>query len=388
MRYQLQILNSISAKGLARLAADNYSMSETEQNPHAILLRSQKLHDMQIQDTLLAIGRAGAGVNNIPVDKMTVKGVVVFNAPGANANAVKELVIAGMLMACRNLIPAWQYAAQLSGDDADISKAVEAGKKSYSGFELPGRTLGVVGLGEIGVRVANAARALGMNVVGFDPRISIKHAWALSADVSPVDSIDELLIAADFVTFHVPLIDSTRDLINAESIQQMKDRAVVLNFARKGIVNDDAICAALDAGKLTAYVCDFPSNQLKKQAGVIALPHLGASTEEAEINCAVMVADQIKDYLENGNITNSVNLPNIKLNRTCDTRLAILNRNLPDMVGQVSHILGKASTNIHSMVNDSQNGLAYTLIDVDSTINEKVLQEIISIEGVLKARVI
>ena len=388
MHYQLQILNNISDKGLARLPAADYAMSEEEQNPHAILLRSQKLHDMQIPDSLLAVGRAGAGVNNIPIDKMTDKGVVVFNAPGANANAVKELVIAGMLMACRNLVPAWQYAAQLQGDDSEISKAVEAGKKKYSGFELPGRTLGVVGLGEIGVRIANAARALGMEVVGFDPRISIKHAWALSSDVRPVDSIDELLSAADFVTFHVPLIDSTRDLINAQSIQQMKDRAVVLNFARQGIVNDEAVCAALDAGKLSAYVCDFPSNQLNNQAGVIALPHLGASTEEAEINCAVMVADQIKDYLENGNITNSVNLPNIKLKRTCDTRLAILNRNLPDMVGQVSHILGKGDTNIHAMVNDSQNGLAYTLIDVDSQVSAQLLQEIASIEGVLKARVI
>lgn len=388
MRYQLQILNNISDKGLARLPADNYAMSEEAQNPHAILLRSQKLHDMRIPDSLLAIGRAGAGVNNIPVDKMTEKGVVVFNAPGANANAVKELVMAGMLMACRNLLPAWHFAAELAGDDGDITKAVEAGKKNYSGFELPGRTLGVVGLGEIGVRIANAARALGMEVVGFDPRISIKHAWALSSDVRPVDTIGELLTEADFVTFHVPLIDSTRDLINCDSIQDMKDRAVVLNFARNGIVNNDAVCAALESGKLAAYVCDFPSNQLKNQAGVIALPHLGASTEEAEVNCAVMVADQIKDYLENGNITNSVNLPNIKLKRTCDTRLAILNRNLPDMVGQVSHILGKGNTNIHSMVNDSQNGLAYMLIDVDTQISEQVLQEIGSIDGVLKARVI
>lgn len=388
MVYKLQILNNISEHGLSRLPADQYEMSETEADPDAILLRSQKLHDMPIGGSLLAVGRAGAGVNNIPVDKMTKNGVVVFNAPGANANAVKELVIAGMLMACRNLIPAWQYADDLQGSDEEIGKRVEAGKKNYAGFELPGRTLGVVGLGAIGVRVANAARALGMNVVGFDPRISIKHAWALSSDVQPVDNVEELLEKADFVTFHVPLIDSTRDLINRDSIQTMKDRAIILNFARNGIVNDEAVCEALDSGKLYAYICDFPANQLKANSRVVALPHLGASTEEAEVNCAVMVADQIKDYLENGNITNSVNLPDIRLARTCDTRLAILNQNLPDMVGQISHILGEADTNIHSMVNDSRNGLAYTLIDVDSNVSTQTLAEIGSIEGVLKARVI
>ncbi len=388
MAYKLQVLNNISHKGLARLPAEQYVMSETEPNPDVILLRSQKLHDMPIQDSLMAVGRAGAGVNNIPVDKMTEKGVVVFNAPGANANAVKELVIAGMLMGCRNLIPAWQYADGLQGTDDEVNKQVEVGKKRFAGFELPGRTLGVVGLGAIGVRIANAARALGMHVVGFDPRILIKHAWALSSDVRPVDNIDELLSESDFVTFHVPLIDSTRDLINQQSIKRMRDHAIILNFARNGIVNDDAVCTALESGKLYSYVCDFPSNKLKSQPRVIALPHLGASTEEAEINCAIMVADQIKDYLENGNITNAVNLPNVKLARVCETRLAILNRNVPDMVGQVSHILGKANTNIHSMVNDSQENLAYTLIDVDSKISSETLKEIIALDGVLKARVI
>ena len=388
MAYKIQILNNISRKGLARLPEDRYSLSETEPNPDVILLRSKKLHDMPIHDSLMAVGRAGAGVNNIPVDKMTEKGVAVFNAPGANANAVKELVIAGMLMGCRNLIPALQYADGLQGTDEEINKQVEAGKKHFAGFELPGRTLGVVGLGAIGVRIANAARALGMHVVGFDPRILIKHAWALSSDVRPVDNIDELLHESDFVTFHVPLIDSTRNLINRESVKRMRDRATILNFARNGIVDDEAICEALESGKLYSYVCDFPSNKLKSQPRVIALPHLGASTEEAEINCAIMVADQIKDYLENGNITNAVNLPNVKLARVCETRLAILNRNVPDMVGQVSHILGKANTNIHSMVNDSQEDLAYTLIDVDSQISPETLKEIIALDGVLKARVI
>jgi D-3-phosphoglycerate dehydrogenase len=343
---------------------------------------------MDIPASLLAIGRAGAGVNNIPVDKLTESGVVVFNAPGANANAVKELVIAGMLMGCRNIVAAHEYVAALEGDDEQIHKQVEAGKKRFAGFELPGRTLGVVGLGAIGVKIANAARALGMHVVGFDPRISIKHAWALSSDVQPVENIDELLARSDFITFHVPLIDSTRNLINPESLKKMKDQAIILNFARDGIVNDEAVCEALEAGKLYAYVCDFPSNQLKAHPRVISLPHLGASTKEAEVNCAVMVAEQLRAYLENGTITNAVNMPDIKLARAGEVRLAIFNRNVPDMIGNVSHILGEANTNIHHMVNDSRGDFAYTLIDVDSRINQEAIAKIDMIEGVLKTRVL
>ncbi len=388
MKHKIQVLNNISQIGLDRLPETAYAYSEEEANPDAILLRSQKLHDMHIPDSLLAVGRAGAGVNNIPVEKMTENGVVVFNAPGANANAVKELVIAGMLMACRNLLPANRYVCELEGNDEAISKQVETGKKQFAGFELPGRTLGVVGLGAIGVRIANAARALGMHVVGFDPRISIEHAWALSSDVKAVESIDELLAQSDFVTFHVPLIDSTRNLINTESLKKMKNEAIILNFARNGIVNDDAVCDALDAGELYAYVCDFPSNQLKAQARVISLPHLGASTREAEVNCAVMVADQVRDYLDHGTIENAVNLPNVKLARKGVARLAILNRNVPDMIGKVSHILGGADTNIHHMVNDSQGDLAYTLLDLDSSISEDAISSIEAIEGVLKTRVL
>jgi len=388
MNHKIQVLNNISQTGLDRLPEAAYALSEDEANPDAILLRSQKLHDIHIPDSLLAVGRAGAGVNNIPVEKMTENGVVVFNAPGANANAVKELVIAGMLMACRNLLPATRYVCGLEGNDEVINKQVEAGKKQFAGFELPGRTLGVVGLGAIGVRIANAARALGMHVVGFDPRISIEHAWALSSDVKAVESIDELLAQSDFVTFHVPLIDSTRNLINTESLKKMKNEAIILNFARNGIVNDDDVCDALDAGELYAYVCDFPSNQLKAQARVISLPHLGASTREAEVNCAVMVADQVRDYLDHGTIENAVNLPNVKLARKGVARLAILNRNVPDMIGKVSHILGGADTNIHHMVNDSRGDLAYTLLDLDSSISEDAISGIEAIEGVLKTRVL
>lgn len=388
IKHKIQVLNNISSAGLARLPESDYQLSEDEARPDAILLRSQNLHDMNIPASLLAVGRAGAGVNNIPVDEMTAKGVVVFNAPGANANAVKELVIAGMLMGCRNLLSACKFVEELEGDDAQIQKQVEAGKKNFAGFEFPGRTLGVVGLGAIGVRIANAARALGMNVIGFDPRISVEHAWALSSDVRPVDNIDELLAQSDFITFHVPLIDSTRDLINTHSLKKTKDNAVILNFARSGIVNDEAACAALDSGKLYAYVCDFPSNLLRAHPRVVALPHLGASTTEAEVNCAVMVADQVRDYLDHGNIYNSVNLPNIKLARAGETRLAILNLNVPDMIGKVSHILGEVNANIHHMVNDSRGEIAYTLIDVDCSVCDLAVEQIAGIEGVLKVRVL
>jgi len=388
IKHKIQILNNISSVGLAHLPESGYELTNDEAKPDAILLRSQKLHDMDIPDSLLAVGRAGAGVNNIPVDKMTDNGVVVFNAPGANANAVKELVIAGMLIGCRNLVPACKFVDGLEGDDAQIQKQVEAGKNNYSGFELPGRTLGVVGLGAIGVRIANAARALGMHVIGFDPRILVEHAWALSSDVRPVDTIDELLAQSDFITFHVPLIDSTRDLINTQSLKKVKDNAVILNFARNGIVNDEAACAALDSGQLYAYVCDFPSNLLRAHPRVVTFPHLGASTKEAEENCAVMVAEQVREYLEHGNIQNSVNLPNIKLARAGETRLAILNRNVPDMIGRVSHILGEVGANIHHMVNDSRGGIAYTLIDVDCSVCDLAVDKIATIDGVLKIRVL
>lgn len=386
--FTIKTYNAISEKGLGRLSSDQYTIDPDATSPDAIMLRSFKLHEEPIADSVLAIGRAGAGVNNIPVDAMSNRGIVVFNAPGANANAVKELVIAGMLMACRNLNQAWQYTQQLEGTDAEVSKAVEAGKKKYVGFELPGRTLGVIGLGAIGVQIANAADALGMRVVGFDPTITVRSAWKLTSSVEQMDSTDELFKQSDFVTFHVPLIDSTRNLLNAERIATMPDGAVVLNFARDGIVDDDAVLAAIESGKIHAYVTDFPSNKLKAQNRVITLPHLGASTGEAEENCAIMIADQLRDFLENGNIRNSVNFPVIKLTRLGANRLAIANRNMPDMLAQVSHVLGQAGVNIMHMVNESRGELAYTLIDVESQPPADAIDNIKKIDGVLSVRVI
>lgn len=388
MTYTIQTLNNISNKGLELLPSDKYQIVDETDSPDAILLRSFKMHDMDIPASLKAVGRAGAGVNNIPLDKMSDAGVVVFNAPGANSNAVKELVIAGMLMACRNLIPANRFAEGLQGDDTEIHKQVEAGKKNFAGFELPGRTLGVVGLGAIGVLVANAAKALGMNVIGFDPRITIDHAWKLSADVQAAESIEELLQQSDFITFHVPLIEATKHLINAETLQMMKDNVVILNFARDGIVDDEAVVAALESGKVYSYVCDFPSNLLKDNPRVVVLPHLGASTREAEENCAIMVANQVRDYLENGIILNSVNLPNVKLERKGVARIAMMAKNVPDMLGQLSHILGKANINIIHMRNDSKDDLAYTLVDVESEIPDDIVAELKALDGVIRVRIL
>lgn len=379
-------LNNISSQGLERLPRESYEVSSECSVPDAILLRSFKMHDMEIPGSLLAVGRAGAGVNNIPLDKMSERGIAVFNAPGANANAVKELVVAGMLLACRNLCQAWDYTCKLEGSDAEISKAVEEGKKKYVGYELPGRTLGVIGLGAIGVKVANAAKSLGMHVIGYDPGISVQSAWNLSADVEPTSSVDDMMSKVDFISLHVPLIPATRNIINAERLAKMKKGGVIMNFARDGIVDDEAVLAALDSGHLHAYVTDFPSNLLMGKKGVINLPHLGASTHEAEENCAVMVADQVKDYLENGNISNSVNFPKIKLRRATEYRLSVVNANMPDMVGQISRVLGENNLNIHHMVNESRNDIAYTLMDVDKPVSTDVVAKINSIEGVLAAR--
>ncbi|MCW8824817.1 MAG: phosphoglycerate dehydrogenase [Gammaproteobacteria bacterium] len=382
-------LNNISVAGLERLPRDNYEIASEIQHPDAILLRSFKMHDMEIPESLKAVGRAGAGVNNIPLDKMSEKGVCVFNAPGANSNAVKELVIAGMLMACRNIGQAWDFSKNLEGSDAEIGKATEAGKKNYGGFELPGRTLGVVGLGAIGMRIANAAIALGMNVIGFDPGITVKGAWQLDASVKQASSVEELLNNSDFVTFHVPLIDATKDLINDERLKNMKDNVVILNFARSGIVNDEAMVRALDSGKAYAYICDFPTNLLKNHSRVITLPHLGASTREAEENCAIMVADQVKDYLENGNVLNSVNFPEVQMPRTEGAfRLSVVNSNVPNMLGQISSDLADAGLNIIDMLNKSRGDLAYTLVDVDKAIPDEVIAEMLAIDGVLAVRAI
>lgn len=384
--HKILTLNNISVAGLDRLPRDSYEIASEITHPDAILLRSYKMHDMEVPSTVKAIGRAGAGVNNIPVDKMTEKGVVVFNAPGANSNAVKELVLAGMLMAARNIGQAWNFARGLSGEDGEINKAVEAGKKNFVGFELPGRTLGVVGLGAIGVRVANAAHALGMNVIGYDPTITVRSAWQLSSDIRQALSVDDLVSQCDFITFHVPLIESTRHMINAERLRNMKKNSVLLNFARSGIIDDAAAVEALDSGKLYAYICDFPSNLLKDHPRCITLPHLGASTLEAEENCAVMVAEQVRSYLEDGNISNSVNFPEINLPRNGGYRIAVVNSNVPNMVGQVSTDLAEGNLNIIDMLNRSRDDVAVTLIDVDKSPDEQTLQRIADIEGVLSVR--
>jgi len=381
-------LNNISVAGLEKLPRDSYEIASEIQHPDAILLRSFKMHDMDIPESLKAVGRAGAGVNNIPVDKMSEKGVVVFNAPGANANAVKELVIAGMLMGCRNLGQAWDFARNLEGTDEVIGKDVEAGKKNFGGFELPGRTLGVVGLGAIGRYVANAATDLGMNVIGFDPGITVEGAWQLSSEVEQANSIDEMIGKVDFITFHVPLIEATANMINAERLKLMKDNVVILNFARNGIIDDEAVSAAIKSGKVYSYVCDFPSNLLKNHERVITLPHLGASTGEAEDNCAIMVAQQVKDYLENGNIKNSVNFPEVKLPRTDGHRVTIVNSNVPDMIGQISSTLANKGMNIIDMLNKSKGNVAYTIIDIDKPAADDLIADLKNIEGVLSVRAI
>lgn len=386
--YKILILNNISPIGLARLPADRYHIGTDVEDPDAILLRSANMHAMDIPKSLKAVGRAGAGVNNIPVAKLSKLGIPVFNAPGANANAVKELVIAGLVIACRHICQAWDYARQLSGTDEEINKAVEAGKKRFAGFELPGRTLGVVGLGAIGRSVANAGVALGMKVIGYDPGLTVEGAWQLSSQVQRSRSVEELLRAADFVTFHVPLTDKTRHLLNAERLAAMRNGVVILNFAREGIVDDAAVVDALNRGKVYAYICDFPNNLIKNHPRVVALPHLGASTEEAEVNCAVMVAEQVKDFLENGNIRNSVNFPEVVVPRGSDHRLIVANANVPNMLGQISETLGQAGINIHDMVNMSRGELAYTVVDTDSPVPPDIVARIASIEGVMMARVL
>jgi len=389
MRYRILTLNNISARGLERLPRERYEVAADLERPDAILVRSADMHKTPISDTVRAVGRAGAGVNNIPVAELSRRGVPVFNTPGANANAVKELVLAGLLLAARNICPAWSFARSLQGDDHAIDEAVEEGKKKFVGFELPGRTLGVVGLGAVGVEVANAALALGMKVLGYDPQITVQRAWQLSANVEQALSLDDLFARADAVSVHVPLNDQTKNLVNESRLKLMKKTGIVLNFARAAIVDDAAVLAALDAGRLHAYVCDFPNNALKAHSKVVTLPHLGASTGEAEENCAVMVADQIRDFLENGNIKNSVNYPEAVLPRAPNTtRLAVANSNVPNMVGQISTCLAQARINIAELLNKSRGECAYTLVDAEGTIGDDLLDKIRSIQGILSARIL
>jgi D-3-phosphoglycerate dehydrogenase / 2-oxoglutarate reductase len=389
MKYRILTLNNISARGLERLPRDRYEVASGLERPDAILVRSADMHGTAIPETVRAVGRAGAGVNNIPVADLSRRGIPVFNAPGANANAVKELVLASLFLAMRNVCQAWAFARSLSGDDQALDDAVEKGKKAFVGFELPGRTLGVVGLGAVGVEVANSAEALGMSVLGYDPQITVQRAWQLSSSVEQALSLDDLFARSDVITVHVPLNDQTRRLVNESRLRLMKKGGVLLNFARAGIVDDPAVVAALDAGRLHSYVCDFPTNLLKDHPKIVTLPHLGASTGEAEENCAIMAADQVRDFLENGNIRNSVNYPEAVLSRVPGaTRLAIANSNVPNMVGQISTCLAEAKSNIADLLNKSRGEYAYTLIDVDGAVGEELLGRIRAIAGVLSARLV
>ncbi|MFO1293925.1 MAG: phosphoglycerate dehydrogenase [Rubrivivax sp.] len=385
-RIGVRVYNQISAAGLARLPAERYQVGKEVAEPAAILLRSADLHATPIPASVVAIARAGAGTNNIPVEAMSARGVPVFNAPGANANAVKELVLAGMLMAARHIAPALRFVAQLDPGAADLDAQVEGGKKAYAGFELAGRTLGVIGLGKIGCLVADAAIKLGMQVLGYDPDITVDAAWSLPAQVRRAASVDEVLRRADFVTLHVPLLDGTRHLVNERNIGLMRAGAVLLNFSREGVVSDAAALEALGAGRLAGYVCDFPSPATIGQPKVVALPHLGASTAEAEENCAVMVVDQLREYLEHGQIANAVNFPNVHMERESRFRVAIANSNVPNMLGQISTTMAQAGLNIHTMLNKSRGAMAYTLVDVDSAVQAPVLQALAAIEGVLAVR--
>ncbi len=385
-RISVLVLNQISAGGLSRLPATGFRVGKAQTDPDAILLRSADLHSLAIPTSVRAIARAGAGTNNIPVDAMSLRGVPVFNAPGANANAVKELVLLGMLLAARKVAPALRFVAALDVNSPDLEKLVEDGKKAFAGYELAGQTLGVIGLGKIGCLVADAAIRLGMNVLGFDPEITVDAAWSLPAQVRRAASVNDVLKKSQFVTLHVPLVEATRHLVNEANIGLMRPGSVLLNFSREGVVSDSAVLDSLEARHLGQYICDFPSAALHGQPQVVALPHLGASTREAEENCAVMVVDQLRDYLENGNISNAVNFPQVSMPRESAFRIAIANANVPNMLGQISTAMAQAGLNIHNMVNKSRGGMAYTLVDVDSPVTPEVQAGIAAIQGVLAVR--
>jgi D-3-phosphoglycerate dehydrogenase len=386
--FKIQTLNNISSRGLSQFDAELYQVGSEIADPDAILVRSQVMHDMTFASSLKAVGRAGAGVNNIPIARLSALGVPVFNTPGANANAVKELVLVGLLMASRNIPQALRFVDGLTGDDTAMHKAVESGKKQFVGTELPGRTLGVIGLGAIGVKVANAAHALGMRVIGLDPKITVENAWQLSSGVGQARSVEEVIAQADYLTFHVPLNDHTRNMLNVERLKLAKPNLVVLNFSREGVVESGVVREALDEGKLGGYVCDFPGVALQGHPRVIALPHLGASTQEAEENCAIMVVQQVRDYLENGNIRNAVNFPEVMLPHAEGYRVCIANANVPNMLGQISSTLAGFSLNILDMLNKSKGDLAYTVVDVNQPLPDAALAQLRAIDGVLAARAV
>lgn len=385
--YQYHCLNPIAAKGLD-LFGEDYKKIETLYEADAVLVRSAKMHDMELPEGVKAIARAGAGVNNIPVMDCAEKGIVVFNTPGANANGVKELVLAGMLLASRDIVGGIEWVAK-EKDQEDIGKLAEKQKKQFAGCEIMGKKLGIIGLGAIGAMVANAASALGMEVYGYDPYISIDAAWNLSRTIKHIKSLDEIYSQCDYITIHVPLLDSTKEMINKEAFSKMKDGVVLLNFARDLLVDENALIEALESGKVKKYVTDFANHTVAGRDGILVTPHLGASTEESEENCAVMAVKELRDFLENGNIKNSVNFPNCDMG-TCVAvgRIAITHKNVPNMISQFTKILGAEGLNIADMTNKSKGEYAYTLIDLESTASKEALDELKSIEGVSRVRVI
>lgn len=384
--FRILTLNNISPKGLQRFDQDRYEIGDNVSEPDAIICRSFDLHDYPIPKSVQIIGRAGAGVNNIPVPQLTEQGIPVLNTPGANANAVKELVITALLLASRNICDAWDFSRRLEGDEDAMNQLVEKNKKQFSGFELPGKILSVIGLGAIGVQVANAAVALGMTVIGYDPAITVRNAWELSSEVKNADTLEEALMIGDFVTLHVPLLPATTDLINLKRLHLMRKNAVLLNFAREGIVNNADLLQALSKGRIHKYICDFPHPHFLGHPKIVCLPHLGASTAEAEENCAMMIADQIQSFLEEGHIINSVNFPAVKMPRTGGYRLAIVNANIPKMLAQISTVLSEKNLNIADMINKSRDQIAYTLIDSDEPIDDGLIQQLKEIKGVIRVR--
>lgn len=385
--FRILTLNNIAAAGLDRLPKDRYEVGPEIDSADAILVRSHSMHEMELPGHLLAVGRAGAGVNNVPVAALSERGIPVFNAPGANANAVKELVLGGLFIAARNLVAAHEYVRGLDAEGEELARLVEAGKKRFVGFELPGKTLGVIGLGAIGVEVANAALGLGMKVIGFDPKITVRRAWQLDSGVQKANSIEEVLRNSDFITIHVPLTDGTRGLINAARLKLMKSHSVLLNFSRNGIVDEEALLEALDDDSIATYVTDFPTADFKRHPKAVCLPHLGASTTEAEENSAVMVVDTLRGFLEDGQVRHSVNFPETVLPRTRPSRIAIPHVNQPNMVAQILSALAQADLNIADMVNHSRDAISYTIVDLDGPVSEATLARIQAIDGILSARI-
>ncbi len=388
MRFKILTLNNIAVSGLRRLPRERYEVASDIARPDGILVRSHNMHEMDIPESVLAVARAGAGVNNIPIAELSRRGVPVFNAPGANANAVKELVLGSLFIAARNLVHAWDYVRRLDGSDDELTKQVEAAKKQFVGYELPTRTLGVVGLGAIGVEVANAALALGMQVIGHDPKITVQRAWQMSSGVQQAINLDDLCTRSNIITIHVPLNDGTRGLINRDRLRLMPRGSVVLNFARDGVVDLDAVIEALDSGQLACYVTDFPTARLKAHPKAVCLPHLGASTREAEENCAIMAAENLREFLEHGTIRNSVNFPDAVLPRDRPIRLAVPHLNVPNMISQISASVSAENININDMLNVSRGEIGYTLVDLDGPPSDGLVDRIRGIKGVLSARLL